>query len=179
MKKITLVITEELFNNLGLQNGSDEVAVATAIKNMVSENQRMGAEVTKLTNANTTLQNKVNGFENADKGEQVKKLLDEAQKEGAATITNEQRTVFENTFKDNPEGLKTVLSTFKPIVNVTDHITDKGNEARGEVLNKMDWDALDKAGHLVELKNNFPSIFQNKYIAQFGQDKWDAQYGGK
>lgn len=163
MKKITLLITAALCEQLGISDGADEAAVAAAIGNLAEKAKKAEAKVTELNNQAEAAKKTANS-------EKVKAMLEKASDE--KKITNEQKAVFEKQYEGNPDGLKEILDTLKPYEPITSKI-NTGAGPKAEVEKDWTWDDYqekDKSGKkLDDLKATNRQAYDALFEAKYGR----------
>jgi len=169
MKKITLVIDENLYNALGLTNGSDEAAIATAIKNMAGKAQKVDElteTVNTLTAAKTAAETNLATFQKNAKTEKVKTILANALKENK--LTKEASDALEADYAENPEGLEKVVNTLKAYTPITPGLTPPAEPKNKAELVK-EYDEAFENGTLSDIQNSNPDHFAALKEAKFGK----------
>lgn len=173
MKKVNLVINDQLYATLGLTNTADEAQIGAAFQAMATKAalaDQLQNTVTTLTTEKTNLQIKVDKLEGEATQAEITNML-------AASLTNkcitkEQHDAFAKDYVGKPTELKNLLSTFKPHRSINERLNDAGNENDEDVkdLVNMSWDDLDKGDHLATLKQKAPSLYNSKYKQKFGRE---------
>lgn len=170
MKKVTLVIDENLYNSLGLTNAADEAAVATAIKSLATKAGKADELQNKLASAETakaTAENALADYQKQVKQEKVKTLLANALSENK--ITKEASDAFESDYSGNPEGLEKVLNSLKAYVPMTNQLA-KGDQELPEKFKGKTLHDLFNSGDLEEVRANHLEHYKTLYKEQFKKD---------
>lgn len=176
MKKVTLVINEQLFNLLGLAQNADDAAIGTALQNLANKAQKADAlevENKNLTTDKAKLQIDYDKLVGETAAKEVNALLDAALT--AKTITVELKNQLAEDYKGAPDRLKTVLAGYKGSGSVVRRIGEQpGNTERpAEERSKfavMDWNAMDKGNHLADVKMYYPDLYKAAFKKQFGKE---------
>lgn len=175
MSKITLAISDDLKNILGLKDGADETAFANAVKGLTDKNTKLTENVATLTQQVTDLQGKVDAANEKATKDEVAALLTAAL--DAKKITAEAKAQFEKSFESNPVGLKSILDTLKPYESVVDEL-EKGKKAGAENSEDLvdKFDKMDKEGKLKAFaKSNwadFVAMYEAKYSKTPAESTW-------
>lgn len=170
MKKVTLVITEELANALGVSNAADDTAIAGAIKTMADRAKLADEYKNKYDTAKSEkekAENDLANFKAEQSDKEVKELLDAAQE--AKTLTNEDRKSLEEEYKGRPENLKRVLAMLKPQTVIKNSLNEGGgDEGKDTAALKAEFEKLDKSGELANVAKNEPERYKTLYKAKYG-----------
>lgn len=170
MKKVTLVINDELCNALGINNAADETAVASAIKMLADKAAKVDEYKNQLDTTKADKEKAENDLANykAEQSEkEVKDLLDAAQAE--KKLTNEDRATLEAEYKGRPENLKKVLAILKPQAVIKNSIKEGGtDEGKDAATLKAEFEKLDKSGELANVAKNEPERYKALYKARYG-----------
>lgn len=157
-------IPVEILGSLSLSDPSNVGAATQAIKDLADK----AAKADEYKSQLDALKAEKSGFE-------VKNLLDDAQKEGSVKITNQTRASLEVAFKDKPKELKDLLDNMPIIGTVSDKLQTEVKKDSQEYKDLADkpfdkWLELDLAD---KAREKYPELFKEKYIAQYGQEKWE------
>lgn len=178
MKKITFVITEDMYNMLGLQpNNATEEATALAVTNALKKAQKadeLQAKVDNLTTKNTELQNSIDAKTKENNKKSVDNLLTAALT--ACKITNELKSVYEKQYENNPEGLEEVLNVMRPYKPVNESLNTDEDKGQRDMTKKGLVAAYDKhfeAGTLSDVKNADKDYFVQMFKAKHGREPKD------
>lgn len=172
MRKLTLVIDEDLMGRLGLTtNASDEVAAGELKKvfDKAGAHDNLKEQLTTVTNERDTLTGQVAQLKRDTVGNTVKDMLDKAQE--GKQITNELRTQFEKDYAENPTGLQTVLNAMKPQQVITNDLNGGTGGADNKTKKQLaaKFDELHKEGGLLEVKNSNPDYYKELFQAKHGR----------
>lgn len=149
---------------LKLSDNATEAEVESAVENMLSENA-------ELIKQNAELEAKVAEKEKAEKEAQKVEavaLTDTAVKDGR--INSEQKETWIKLFDENFSNTKSILEGLPKRKSVKEMIDERSQQSNTNLsdLQKKSWDELDKAGKLVELRDNHPDVYAEKYKERFG-----------
>lgn len=152
---------------LNLTDANNVDAATAAIKNLADKAAKADQYKTELDQLKA----------NTSKLE-VKDLLDKAQEPGKTKITNEMRTKletnFDTRFGGKVENLKDYLDDLPVIPSVASKIKVEVNKEGAEYKNLADksYEQMLEGGLADNCKQKFPELFKEKYIEQYGADKW-------
>lgn len=138
-----------------------------------STDEQLHDAVQKLVDDNKTLKENAAEREKADK-EALKaeavKLVDEAVRDGRLNAAGKE--TFLKFFDSNFEDAKKALTNIPKRPSVKEEIEKNEEENNTELadLNAKDWDELDKAGKLATLKDKYPDVYREKFVAKFGKE---------
>lgn len=146
----------------------DELKKMSAFKDAVTEHDVL-KRITQLESAASeaeALRATVSGLEeklNESREMSHKTLVDQAVRDGR--IAESQRDTFMRLL-DSAEEDTTALLTSLPAKTRIVNVIGKG-AASGQDLVNMTWDEIDKANRLVELRNNYPDLYEKKFNETF------------
>ncbi len=151
---------------LKLSDNATQQEVEAVVEAMVSENAQL-----KQTNAE--LEEKVTAQEKAEKEAQKAEavtLTDTAVKDGR--INSEQKDTWIKLFDENFSNTKAILEGLPKRKSVKDMIDERSQQSNTNLsdLQKKSWDELDKAGKLIELRDDHPDLYAEKYKEKFGTE---------
>ena len=150
----------------------DDVRNATSISNAATE-QEMLQHITRLANEAAkvpALTSRIEVLEK-EKSESLRTaheaLLNQAVSEGK--IHEDQKETFMNLLSsDKANTVKLLESLPKKQSRVVDFIDGTGS-GKGNGLASMNWDEIDRAERLAELKNKYPDLYRQKFEEKFGK----------
>lgn len=139
------------------QDKADEGAILAQIKNLAST----ATKVESLENANKSMKERIAALE----AKEVETIVDKAVAEGK--ITDQQKPIFVKMMATDRENTEALLGSMKPQVQMrAAEFIQTG--VTGTSFENQDWDTLDKAGKLAELKNTNLALFKQKFQEKFG-----------
>lgn len=147
---------------LKLSDSASETEIITAIQGIIANSDRLSKE-------NQTLTAAIDAQKAAEKTAQKQEaiaLADAAIKEGRFDASGKETLIA--LFDKDFEGTKSMLAAIPKRGSVTAQIKTAGQTIDlGDWKNKP-WEELDKAGMLVQLKDNHPDVYVEKFKARFG-----------
>lgn len=147
---------------LKLHDSASEAEIVTAIQGVMSNNDRLSKENKTLADAI----DKQNADKKAAQKAESVTLADAAIKDGRYDANG--REVLLKLFDADFDGTKAMLAAIPKRGGVATQITGGKNAVDlGDWKNKS-WEELDKAGKLVELKDNHPDVYTEKFKQRFG-----------
>jgi hypothetical protein len=155
---------KELAKILNLADTASESEVAAAIRQIMSDRDRLKSE-------NTTLSDRIDALNKAKKDEQKAEaaaLVDAAIKDGRldAKAKDSYLKLFDNDF----DSAKAVIDALPKRKSVTAQLEAGAEQNATELadLQKKSWAELDKAGKLVTLRDKYPDLYKQKFTERFG-----------
>ena len=154
----------------------DELKKRSSFQNATTEDQVL-AKVTELENAAAkvpALQNRVEELEKKEKEATMaarNAFLDQAVADGR--IQASQKDKYLNLMAHDEQGVKDLINSLSKGSGMIKNFlggTNGGNNGNGSArqqLEAMSWDEIDKAERLMELKNNYPDLYEAKMKAKF------------
>lgn len=174
MNTIKLEVTAALLGAWGLPTDATADAVATAVNGAFAKAKQYDDVKSKLDTANATIAT----LQNQGAADQVKALLDEAQAEGKAKITNATRAKLEKQY-ENPtaqdvQNLKDLLETFPVINSVVDGLKpdSAGDQQYKELANLSMVEMMEKE-LAADCWTKYPQLFKQKWVEAYGQESWE------
>ncbi len=146
---------------LKLRDSASEPEMAAAVQEIIRNHDRMKAENETLKSAIDSLNNEK---AEARKAEAVA-LVDAAIKDGRLDAKGREGTL--SLFDKDFEGAKVMLASIPVRESVVARINTQTNTCLGDLKDKP-WDEIDRAGRLLELKDNAPDLYKEKFKARFG-----------
>lgn len=169
MKKIPLPISEVLLTQLGLAANATEEAIANAVITSLTNSASLQQTVATLTQQNTSLQAKVDGYEKDGAKNEVTTVLAKAVEE--KLMTQETADVYAANFPENPEAVKKIVATLKPYQPVTDQLPNGGNPTNeSDTALAEEFDKLDMEGKTEALAKNDWDRYSRLYKAKFNKE---------
>lgn len=155
---------KELAKILNLADTASESEVALAMRQVISDRDR-------LKNENTTLSDRVDALNKAKKDEQKAEataLVDAAVKDGR--LDAKAKESYLKLFDADHESAKATIDALPKRKSVTAQMHDAEDKNLTELadLEKMNWADLDKAGKLVTLRDKYPDVYAAKFKERFG-----------
>lgn len=146
---------------LKLRDSASEPEMAAAVQEIIRNHDRVKAENETLKSAIDSLNNEK---AQARKAEAVA-LVDAAIKDGRLDAKGREGTLalFDKDFED----AKAMLASIPVRESVAARINTQVNTNLGDLKDKT-WDEIDRAGRLLELKDNAPDLYKEKFKARFG-----------
>lgn len=137
---------------------ADESAILAHIGELAST----ATKVESLERANATMKERLEALE----AKEVEAIVDKAIAEGK--ITAQQKTTFVKLMNSDRATAEELLGTMKaqPQMRAAEFI--QTGSAVATSMENMNWDALDKANKLAELKATNLALFKQKYQEKFG-----------
>jgi len=125
----------------------------------------------QLKDANAKLQQKITDQEEADKAARKAEaivLTDAAVLDGRINAPAKEQWI--KMFDGDFDTTKTILEGLPKRKSVKEMIDQQNREGQTNLsdLQKASWDELDKSGKLVNLRDNHPDLYKEKYKAKFG-----------
>lgn len=147
---------------LKLHDSANEAEIVTAIQGIIANSDRLTKENKTLADAI----DKHNAERKASEKQRSVALVDAAVKDGR--IDAKGRETYLNLFDKDFESANAALSAIPQRGSVTAQIrTGQQTVDLGDWKNKS-WEELDKAGKLLELKDNQPDLYKEKFKQRFG-----------
>lgn len=173
MKQV--ILTAAQLTKLNLKAESETAEVDTTINDLVAKAAKVDDLQSKLDAANTAktdAETKLADLKKVATEKEVADLIAAAKTEKKITV--EAGNALAADYKENPEGLKALLATMKPIVPVTESLKQGDTD-----LEKMTWTELDKAGKLEALKAKNEAAFYDVFEKEFGKKHKDDKRADK
>ena len=170
MKKISLGIDDSLMSDLGLNNSSDDAAIAGAIKAAIAKGKKADELQNKLENARKEKDQVANEFAEYKKketGDKVKNMLKVAVDE--KMLTQEAANELETSHAENPEGLTKILNSLKPYTPVATQVKEGQPKNQAELA--AEYDKLHESDGLAAIKNSNPARYEELMDAKFPNRK--------
>jgi hypothetical protein len=173
MKKITLVITPELYAQLGLVDGADEAAVGASLKALgdkAAKVDSLNSENTRLSNENRTMSVQIDTLKGEHEATAVKAILDKAVTD--KKVSAAMRTKLEASYKGKSAELQELVDTMTPYASITGSLKIDDNTGTGGDIKRYEgksWDELDKANLLPDMKAEFPQVYAQVFEKKFGR----------
>lgn len=144
-------------------NATQEEQVA-AMRTIVSDRDRLKTE-------NVTLTSRIDELNTSAKAKQKAEavvMVDAAIKDGRLNASARENTI--NLFDKDFEAAKGILEAIPARASVTRQIETgkESNPTELADLQKKDWNAIDKEGKLVLLKDKYVDLYKEKFKARFG-----------
>lgn len=157
----TLKNMSALTGLLNLSDSANEAEIASAVRTVIGDRDRLKAENATLTSAIDQL----NQEKAASRKAEAVVLVDAAIKDGrlAAKGRDGVLALFDKDF----DGAKGILESIPRRSSVTGQIHGAAGMAMADLEGKS-WDELDKAGKLLELKDSCPDVYAKKFKERFG-----------
>jgi hypothetical protein len=167
MKQIFL--TAEQITKLNLKADPTQADVDTAIDNLRAEVAKVPDLQSKLTAAENAKKKAEDDLAALNKTVNEKRVNDLV----AAALTDKKITKeagekLKVDYKNNADGLESLIAALPKYVSVNETLADKSKQ--NEAILKLTWDELDKQGLLEDLKAKNIEVFKEKYKEQFKKD---------
>lgn len=147
---------------LKLQDNASEAEVYSAVQGIIKNNDRLKSENETLTAAI----DKMNKEKKDSQKQEAITLSDAAIKAGRYDAKGKESLL--KLFDADFEGTKAMLAAIPHRASVAAQINSgNGNVSLGDLKDKS-WEQLDKAGKLMELKDNHPDVYKAKFKERFG-----------
>lgn len=161
--KQTKTMNEDVRKALNLSDGAGIQDVLSGISALKSENKQLSDEVTALKAEKAESEKQALETKRAN----FTQLFDKAVKNGA--FQESQRESMIALFDKDPDHTITVLSALPERKSVSSMIRENEEQKKTNSANLCDksWDELDRTGKLVELRDQYPDIYQQKYNEKF------------
>ena len=170
----------EFTNRLNLQPQTDinmalmeELRKSSSFEDVATEDQAL-AVIAKLENDAAkvpALEARLEALENEKKQATAQArtaYLDQAVADGR--IQEAQKAQFLALMEHDEAGVKAVIDAMpKGAGRISAFIQGQQNPSARAELEKMSWDDIDKAERLMELKNNYPDLYEAKYKETFNK----------
>lgn len=156
---INMVLFEELRKKSSFENATTEEQVLAEVSRLENE----AAKVPALEAELATLKAEKAAAEKAAH----EAIVDQAIADGRIQAT--QKDQFLALMGKDPEGVKAIIDGMpKGSGRIKNFIGGGASSATArQELEKMSWDEIDKAERLMELKNNYPDLYEAKYKETF------------
>lgn len=155
---------EELNQILNLADTATDADRTAAINSIIADRDRLKADNVTLTDRIDEL----NTAEKAARSAEAIALIDAAVLDGRLNATG--KDTFVKLFDLDFDSAKATLEAIPQRSSVTKQI-EAGKEHPSVELadfTKKSWEELDKAGTLVQLKDKFPDLYEQKFESRFG-----------
>lgn len=146
---------------LNLSDSANETEIASAVRTVIGDRDRLKAENATLTSAIDRL----NQEKAASKKAEAVVLVDAAIKDGRLDAKGRDGVLA--LFDKDFDGAKGMLESIPRRNSVTGQIHRTAGVAMADLEGKS-WDELDKAGKLLELKDSYPDVYAKKFKERFG-----------
>lgn len=155
---------KELAKILNLADTASESEVATAMRLVLSDRDRLKGE-------NVTLTERIDAINQAEKDKQKAEaiqLVDAAIKEGRLDAKAKESTL--KLFDADYKSAKAMIEALPKRQSVAAQIeaADGQNATELADLQKLSWNELDKAGKLTLLKDKYYDLYEQKFSERFG-----------
>lgn len=147
---------KEIATQLKLGDGATIEQVGKAVSTLLAEKNAAEGNV-------KTLKNELEALRAAE----MNGLLETALEQGK--ITRLLSDSLKEDYKDNPSGLKKMLSALPAYKSISGRLDGHGNSDAAK-FTALSWDELDHGGHLSEVKEHHPELYREKFKARFGRD---------
>lgn len=155
---------KSLLTLLNLADNASEADAAAALRNVISDRERIKSE-------NITLASRID--ELTKEAKEKKKsmavaLVDAAVKDGILDAKAKESTL--KLFDADFDAAKTMLEGLPKRQSVTEQIAASAGQSATALadLQKASWEDLDRTGKLVELKDKYPDLYVEKFEKRFG-----------
>ena len=149
---------------LNLADNASEAEQQAAVRNLQADNERLKGENKTLADAI----DKVNQEKKEAQKAEAVALVDAAVKDGRINASG--KATFIALFDKDFESAKQTLSAIAPRQSVHRQM-NTGAAAKvelAEYFKSKTWDELDRAGKLLELKDNYPDLYSEKFQERYG-----------
>jgi hypothetical protein len=149
---------------LNLADNASEAEQQAAVRNLQADNERLKGENKTLADAI----DKVNQQKKEAQKAEAVALVDAAVKDGRINASG--KATFIALFDKDFESAKLTLSAIAPRQSVHRQM-NTGAAAKVELADyfkSKTWDELDRAGKLLELKDNYPDLYAEKFQERYG-----------
>ena len=146
---------------LNLSDSANETEIASAVRTVIGDRDRLKAENATLTSAIDRL----NQEKAASKKAEAVTLVDAAIKDGRLDAKGRDGVLA--LFDKDFDGAKGMLGSIPRRNSVTGQIHRTAGVAMADLEGKS-WDELDKAGKLLDLKDSYPDVYAKKFKERFG-----------
>lgn len=162
--KFTGNMNKEFLNMLGLADTAVASEATEALRLVLADNKRLKDE-------NGIFKGRIDELNAAEKAKRTAEavaLVDEAVKDGRLDAGG-KKTILD-LFEMDFEKAKQTLLAIPKRASVKKEIEKQGNlgDENYKKFEKQDWDAIDKAGGLSELRDKFPDLYSEKFKQRFG-----------
>lgn len=159
-------MNENLKGVLKLQDSATEAEIVGAVKTLIANNDRLSEE-NRVLKEEKAEQERIRM--EAQRAEGVA-LVDAAVKDGRIDAAG--RKAYLALFDKDFESAKAVLAAIphrKSVVSQIDATREQQQTELSDLASKT-WDELDRAGRLVELRDEAPELYREKFKARFGTE---------
>ena len=146
---------------LNLSDSANETEIASAVRTVIGDRDRLKAENATLTSAIDRL----NQEKAASKKAEAVTLVDAAIKDGRLDAKGRDGVLA--LYDKDFDGAKGMLESIPRRNSVTGQIHRTAGVAMADLEGKS-WDELDKAGKLLDLKDSYPDVYAKKFKERFG-----------
>lgn len=148
---------------LNLQDTANETEIAAKVREIIANSDRLSGENKTLKDAI----DKINKEKKETQKAEAITLVDAAIKD--CRIDAKGRDAYLAFFDRDFEGAKTALAAIPVRTPVAPRIQTGGtsNVSLADLQSKT-WDELDKANRLLELRDNYPDLYKEKFKQRFG-----------
>lgn len=162
-KQTKQMMNEEVRKALNLSDGAGIQDVLSGISTLKEANKQLSDEVTALKAEKAEAEKQALETKRAN----FTQLFDKAVKNGA--FQESQRESMTMLFDKDPDHTITVLSDLPERKSVSSMIKESADQKKSKTANlsDMSWDELDRTGKLVELRDNYPDVYQAKFNEKF------------
>lgn len=170
MKKITLAITDQLMAQLGLTAAADELAVATAIKDLsvkAAKVDTIQAQLVTTQQKNTELETELTAIKGKANKDAIKAMLDAALEGNKISV--ELSKQLEKDYAENPDGLKTVLTSMGAYTSVVGQIQQEAKKDSSKYDGRS-WDDIFEKGEMDAFRTGHPDAYKKLYKETFKSD---------
>lgn len=162
--KFSVNMNKEFLNMLGLADTAVASEATEALRLVLADNKRLKDE-------NGIFKGRIDELNAAEKAKRTAEavaLVDEAVKDGRLDAGG-KKTILD-LFEMDFEKAKQTLLAIPKRASVKKEIEKQGNlgDENYKKFEKQDWDAIDKAGGLSELRDKFPDLYSEKFKQRFG-----------
>ncbi|MCD6011648.1 MAG: hypothetical protein K0Q79_1510 [Flavipsychrobacter sp.] len=147
---LMMLVTHEVLSLLSLGDGATSDAVIAGIRNLHGDNARLSAAVLKAEGELSTVREHT-------AAEKIKHILDQGLNDGK--FNKATRDKLELQFAGKPDELADVVNTMSSYTSIVDKLRDDRTEL---YLADKSWDELDQGGYFPTLKENAPTLYNQK-----------------
>lgn len=157
-------MNKEFLNMLGLADTAVASEATEALRLVLADNKRLNAE----NGVFKTRIDELNAAEKAKRTAEATALVDEAVKDGRLDAGG--KATFLELFEMDHDKAKRTLNAIPKRGSVKSKFEQKSNlgDADFAKFEKQDWNSIDKAGQLSELRDKFPDLYVEKFKERFG-----------
>jgi len=162
-------LTAEQLAKLNLTADAADDAVAIAFDNLVAQAAKVPQLEQQLAAANQKVadaENALTALKESQKQAEINSLIDAALNDKKITV--EVGNNLKVAYKDNVEGLKTLIAAMPAYTSVVGQLKTYSDEIAA--LAAKSYDELDKSGELEMLKAKAPDVFKELYKKQWGKE---------